>query len=95
MKIMNPYHQLIREATGAKIADCSLIEKIMRDVIFHSTLDWQTREQLVSGARQAQQELMANKQLYEQEHQLAKQLFNEMNAEELSKSKTNTEMKFR
>ena len=50
------YQELIQEATG--VTDLEHIERIedtMRHVIFHSTLDWQTREQLMQGAREAVQ----------------------------------------
>ena len=50
------YQALIQEATG--VTDLEHIERIedtMRQVIFHSTLDWQTREQLKQGAREALQ----------------------------------------
>ena len=42
------YQELIQEATG--VTDLEHIERIedtMRHVIFHSTLNWQTREQLM------------------------------------------------
>ena len=48
------YALIISEATGhtdREILDN--IEDCMRHTIFHSTLDWQTREQLHEGARQA------------------------------------------
>lgn len=50
------YQALIQDATG--VTDLEHIERIedtMRHVIFHSTLDWQTREQLMHGARAALQ----------------------------------------
>ena len=50
------YQVLIQEATG--VTELDHIERIvdtMRNVIFHSTLDWQTREQLEQGAREALQ----------------------------------------
>ena len=50
------YQELIQEATG--VTDLEHIERIedtMRHVIFHSTLNWQTREQLIQGAREALQ----------------------------------------
>lgn len=53
---MTHYQQLISEATGVK--DLVLIEQIedvMRHEIFHSTLDWQTREQLIQGAIEAKE----------------------------------------
>lgn len=49
----NPLHPLIQQATGAPNSDLALIENIMRDYIFHSTLDWQTSEQLSDAAREA------------------------------------------
>jgi hypothetical protein len=53
---LSGYQALIQEATG--VADVDHIERIedtMRNVIFHSTLSWQTREQLVQAAREALQ----------------------------------------
>ncbi|EWS66212.1 hypothetical protein Y695_00509 [Hydrogenophaga sp. T4] len=50
------YQVLIQEATGVTELDhIERIEDTMRNVIFHSTLDWQTREQLEQGAREALQ----------------------------------------
>ncbi len=46
------YRKLIAEATGCEATEAAEIEEIMRDTIFHSTLDWQTRDQLIQGARQ-------------------------------------------
>ncbi|KKW20986.1 MAG: hypothetical protein UY62_C0036G0008 [Parcubacteria group bacterium GW2011_GWF2_50_9] len=50
---MSPYQQAIVEATAANGKDAGYIEDIMRNDIFHSTLDWQSRAQLVRGAREA------------------------------------------
>ena len=50
------YQMLIQEATG--VTDQEHIERkeyTMHLVIFHSPLDWQTREQLMLGAREALQ----------------------------------------
>lgn len=48
----NHYHQIITEATGEtnpqRLAD---IEDAMRFDVFHSTLDWQSREELKQGAK--------------------------------------------
>jgi hypothetical protein len=41
------------EATGCSAAEADRIEDIMRDDIFHSTLDWQTRPELEEAARLA------------------------------------------
>jgi len=50
---MTLYQDLIIEATGSNKQDAGHIEDIMRNDIFHSTLDWQTRGQLVRAAKEA------------------------------------------
>ena len=81
MKALNALHRLIREATGAAIADLAHIENIMREEIFHSTLDWQTREQLAAGAQQAQQRLEADREGYDLAWQCREKIFQQMRAQ--------------
>lgn len=50
----SPYADIIIKATGATGDDVIIIENIMREEIFHSTLDWQTARQLATAARAAQ-----------------------------------------
>jgi hypothetical protein len=50
---MGHREELIIRATGCCPEDVEAIEEIMRDDIFHSTLDWQTASELRKGARQA------------------------------------------
>lgn len=49
------YGAIIREAFEVELTDRVVdeIEEVMRDDIFHSTLDWQSREQLRAAAREA------------------------------------------
>ncbi len=48
------YQRLIAETLPcATAAQCAEVEDIMRHDLFHSTLDWQTREQLQDAAREA------------------------------------------
>lgn len=47
------YKNLIIAATGCDEPTAERLESIMRDDIFHSTLDWQTKEQLVEAAKEA------------------------------------------
>ena len=61
---MSWLHMLIHETTGAPENDIGQIETIMREDIFHSTLDWQTRQQLADAARDAYELLMANREFY-------------------------------
>ena len=51
---MRGYHTIISEATKVTdFQDLEAIEDCMRQDIFHSTLDWQTREQLQAAAVEA------------------------------------------
>ena len=51
---MSHYHQIITEATGETNAQrLAEIEESMRQDVFHSTLDWQAKDHLRWGARQA------------------------------------------
>ena len=51
---MSSYRRFITEATGVTDkAQLAVIEESMRQDIFHSTLDWQSAEQLREGAKAA------------------------------------------
>lgn len=52
-KPLNFLHEMICQATGVSPKLAPTIERLMREHIFHSTLDWQTAEQLEQGAREA------------------------------------------
>jgi hypothetical protein len=54
---MSKYSALIKQATGCDDAEARRIEDFMRNTIFHSTLDWQTREELADAARLAHETL--------------------------------------
>jgi hypothetical protein len=47
---MNYYQKRIVEITKCSVEDAPEVESIMRHTVFHSTLDWQTREEFESGA---------------------------------------------
>jgi len=47
------YNDLIQQATGAQPYELNVIEAIMREDVFHSTLDWQSAEEFADGAREA------------------------------------------
>lgn len=49
------YQKMIHKATNCDPKDAAEIEDIMRNTIFHSTLDWQTKRQFNRGARQAKE----------------------------------------
>lgn len=82
---LNPLHCLIQNATHAPASDLAQIENIMRDEIFHSTLDWQTRVQLGAAARQAFAFLNENRELYDFSHGSALAMFQKMRDESATK----------
>jgi hypothetical protein len=45
--------RLVMEATHCDEDSAKRVLEIMREVVFHSTLDWQTREEFQDGARKA------------------------------------------
>lgn len=53
MATTRSYRDIILRVTGGSEKDIGYIEDIMRNDIFHSTLDWQSRAQLAWGAREA------------------------------------------
>ena len=73
-----PLHRLIQAATAAPHKDLSMIENIMRDEIFHSTLDWQTAEQLTDAARQAFERLKQDREFYDLSSASALAVFQKM-----------------
>lgn len=44
------YRDLIKEVTVSSDIEAEQFEDVMRNVIFKSTLDWQTREELIDAA---------------------------------------------
>jgi hypothetical protein len=56
---------MIQEDTGCTAADAPMLEEIMRNDVFHSTLDWQTRAEFRKGAKEAARLLEENRDLYE------------------------------
>lgn len=78
---LSPIRQLIQSATQAPAKDLALVENILRNETFHSTLDWQTREQLTAAARQAFARLNADRKLYEFSHARSVAQFRKMRGE--------------
>jgi hypothetical protein len=50
---LSDYQQMIVEDVGCALEDAYKIEDIMRNDVFHSTLDWQSRAEFRRGARKA------------------------------------------
>ena len=53
------------ELCGCPIEDAQMVASILADDVFHSTLDWQTEEELRRGCFEAQQILEENRADYE------------------------------
>ncbi len=79
---MNFYQEGIIALLGCSAADAVMIEFIMREDIFHSTLDWQSRAQLDRAARQAARMLAAGRADYEEYFAGTRALFAQWKAEE-------------
>lgn len=58
MNNLNCYQSTIIKVTGCKPEDASEIEDYMRDIIFQSTLDWQSKEQFDKAAREAYADIL-------------------------------------
>ena len=63
---MSGYTKDIVEALDCKKSDAVMIEYIMREEIFHSTLDWQTEAEFNRAARKAAKMLASGRQTYEE-----------------------------
>jgi hypothetical protein len=55
---MSSYSELIIRATGCNPADVAEIEDYMRNIYFHSTLDWQTKAQFDKGAKESYADIL-------------------------------------
>jgi len=60
---MSTYRDIIKGATGCSGAQAAEVEDVMRNVIFYSTLDWQTKEELEESARLAVEILLQERAL--------------------------------
>ncbi len=68
---LSDYQQMVVEDTGCALEDAYKLVQIMRDDVFHSTLDWQSREEFRRGARKA------NK-LFQEDHEDYEAWFSQM-----------------
>jgi len=58
------YEQLIIEDLSCTAEEAGIIEDLMRTQVFHSTLDWQSREQLREGAKEAFEMFSADREFF-------------------------------
>ena len=85
---MRAYEKDIIRVTGCSPEDAAMIEHIMREDIFHSTLDWQTATQFKRAARKAAKMLAADRGTYEEYFRLTREAYQRMRAENESKAKS-------
>ena len=52
------YKESIIEVTGCNPKDADEIEEYMRNIYFHSTLDWQSKAQFNKGARESYKDIL-------------------------------------
>src|SRR5262245_4019196 len=77
----NCLRAFIREVIPAPTKDIAMSESIMRDEIFHSTLEWQSYEQLADAARHAFARLNQNRELCELDNACRQAMFQKMRAD--------------
>jgi hypothetical protein len=75
---MSSYADMIIQDTGCDPCDVAAIETIMRDFVFHSTLDWQSRSEFRVGALEAFAMLEADRPIFEEHFRSVRKCFEEM-----------------
>jgi len=84
---MTGYTDDIIEATRCSPEDAVMIEEIMRNEIFHSTLDWQSASEFRRAARKAAKILAADRDVYEEYFRLGREAYAKLRAENEAKAK--------
>lgn len=79
---IGPYQRDIMDQLGCSAQDAAMVEDIMRNEVFHSTLDWQSKTELQRGARKAWAILEADREMFESHHREVRQVFEEMKKRE-------------
>ena len=79
---MSAYSKDINEILSCTPADAEMIEDIMRNEVFHSTLDWQTEAQFSDGAKQAHTIFEANRSQFEEYYQTSNEVLEELRSGE-------------
>lgn len=79
---IGPYRELIIGFLRCSPDDARMVEDIMRNEVFHSTLDWQSEAQLRRGAEQAWRILEKDRESFESYYRGVRAAFAEMKATE-------------
>ena len=75
---IGPYQRDIMDQLGCSADDAFMVEEIMRNHIFHSTLDWMSETQFQRGAREAWELLESEREMFEDYYRKARQAFEQM-----------------
>lgn len=75
---IGPYKRDIMEQLSCSAQDAAMVEDIMRNEVFHSTLDWQSAEQLQRGAREAWAILECDREVFEDYYRKGREAFEQM-----------------
>lgn len=75
------YEQLITEDLCCTPEEAGIVEDLMRTQVFHSTLDWQSREQLRDGAKEAFEIFSADREFFLNHYRNASAFVQKMKAE--------------
>ena len=77
-RFIGPYQRDIMQQLGCSANDAAMVEDIMRNEVFHSTLDWQSGADLQRGAREAWAILESDREMFENHYRDVQKAFEEM-----------------
>ena len=83
-KHIGPYAKDIMQQLGCSQQDATMVEDIMRQHIFHSTLDWQTKRQFQKGVVEAWQLLEEDRQMFEEYYAAMRKCLEETRTERVA-----------
>lgn len=74
---IGPYKKQIIAELGCSTEDAAMVEDIMRNHVFHSTLDWQSAAELERGTSEAWAILEADRGMFESHYREVRRIFQE------------------
>jgi hypothetical protein len=77
---IGPYEKQFTAELGFCTEDAAMVEDIMRNHVFHSTLDWQSAAELQRGAHKAWAILEADRTIFEDHYRGMRAAFEQMKA---------------
>ena len=74
---VGPYQRDILEQFRCSAEDAAIVEDIMRNHVFHSTLDWQSATELQRGTREAWAIMECDREVFERYYSDTRNIFAE------------------